>query len=126
MARILIVEDNSANLYLLNYLLTAHGHTTQSAVDGIEGLERVRASRPDLVLCDLQMPRLDGYEVLRQIREDPGLASIAVVAVTAYSMPGDRLRVTQAGFDGYLTKPFNPETVIAQIESYLTAARNPP
>lgn len=125
MARILIVEDNPANLYLLNYLLTAHGHTTESAADGIDGLDRVRAVRPDLVLCDLQMPRLDGYEVLRQIREDPSLAKVAVIAVTAYSMPGDRIRVTQAGFDGYLTKPFNPETVVAQVEAYLAAARSP-
>lgn len=124
MARIVIVEDNPANLYLLTYLLNARGHTTDSATDGVEGLERVRAQRPDLVLCDLQMPRLDGYEVLRQIRDDPGLANVPVVAVTAYSMPGDRIRVTQAGFDGYLTKPFNPETVIAQIEGYLAAARS--
>jgi two-component system cell cycle response regulator len=126
MARILIVEDNPANLYLLNYLLNAHGHTTESAADGVEGLARVRSMHPDLVLCDLQMPRLDGYEVLREIRADPSLAGVAVVAVTAYSMPGDQLRVTQAGFDGYLTKPFNPETVIAQIEGYLAAARTPP
>jgi len=126
MARILIVEDNPANLYLLEYLLTAHGHSTVTAMNGVEGLEQLRAIRPDLVLCDLQMPRLDGYEVLREIRGDPGFAGIPVVAVTAYSMPGDRIRVTQAGFDGYLTKPFNPETVVAQIEGYLAAARDPP
>jgi len=126
MARILIVEDNPANLYLLNYLLTARGHTTESARDGVEGLDRVRSMRPDLVLCDLQMPRLDGYGVLRGIRSDPLLAGVVVVAVTAYSMPGDRIRVTQAGFDGYLTKPFDPETVIAQIEGYLAAGRSTP
>ena len=126
MARILIVEDNPANLYLLDYLLVASGHTTATANDGVEGLERIRSSRPDLVLCDLQMPRLDGYEVLRQVRADPELAGVTVVAVTAYSMPGDRIRVTQAGFDGYLTKPFNPATVVAQIEGYLAAARDPP
>jgi CheY-like chemotaxis protein len=126
MARILIVEDNPANLYLLEYLLTARGHTTVAAMNGVEGLEQLRAVRPDLVLCDLQMPRLDGYEVLREIRGDPGLVGIPIVAVTAYSMPGDRLRVTLAGFDGYLTKPFNPETVVTQIEGYLAAARDLP
>jgi CheY-like chemotaxis protein len=126
MARILIVEDNPANLYLLNYLLTARGHATESATDGVEGLERARSTRPDLVLCDLQMPRLDGYEVLREIRADASLAGVAVVAVTAFSMPGDRLRVSQAGFDGYLTKPFDPATVVARIEGYLAATRDPP
>jgi CheY-like chemotaxis protein len=126
MARILIVEDNPANLYLLEYLLNGKGHTTVAARNGVEGLEQLRASRPDLVLCDLQMPRLDGYEVLREIRADPRFVGVPVVAVTAYSMPGDRIRVTQAGFDGYLTKPFNPETVVTQIEGYLAAARDPP
>jgi CheY-like chemotaxis protein len=72
------------------------------------------------------MPRLDGYEVLREIRGDSGFVGIPVVAVTAYSMPGDRIRVTQAGFDGYLTKPFNPETIVTQIEVYLAAARDLP
>jgi CheY-like chemotaxis protein len=121
MARILLVEDNAANLELLRYLLTVHGHTVDCAADGTHGLRKAGEAKPDIVLCDLQMPRLDGYGLLREIRTNPAWDDVVVVAVTAYSMPDDRVRVTQAGFDGYLTKPISPETVVPQIEAFLAA-----
>ncbi len=119
MARILIIEDNEANLSLVEYLLSVAGHETFPARDGDEGMRRAMVCRPDLVVCDIQMPRLSGYEVLRLLRADPGLREVPVIAVTAYSMPNDRNNVLAAGFNSYLSKPIEPETFVAQIESLL-------
>jgi CheY-like chemotaxis protein len=121
-ARILIVEDNAANLELVEYLLKAGGHRTLAATDGAEGVRMAREQLPDLVICDLQMPVLNGYEALQQLRGDPALRAIPVIAVTAFSMPGDREKVVQAGFDGYLTKPIDPETFLQQIEKHIRPA----
>lgn len=121
-ARILVIEDNEANLWLVQYLLASAGHVVLLARDGIDGVQAARFEHPDLVVCDLQMPRLDGYGVLLALRADPGTRSIPVIAVTAFSMPDDRQRVAQAGFDGYLTKPIEPELFVAQVESFLHAA----
>jgi two-component system cell cycle response regulator DivK len=118
-ARILIAEDNEANLALVEYLLRAAGHETLSATDGAEAVSLVRQVPPDLVICDLQMPVLDGYAVLAQLREDPALRDVPVIALTAYSRRGDRTSVLVAGFDGYLSKPIDPEAFVAQIEKYL-------
>ncbi len=120
-ARILIIEDNAANMALVEYLLKAAGHLTQAATDGAEGVRMARKERPDLVLCDLQMPVLGGYEVLQQLRSDANTRAIPIVAVTAFSTPGDQTKVIEAGFNGYLSKPIEPETFVAQIEKYLPA-----
>ena len=126
MARILIVEDNAANLELLRYLLEAHGHTVGCAVDGREGLLRARTSPPDLILSDLRMPEMDGSELLLEVRNDPALREVVVIAVTAHSMPEDAVRVRRAGFDGYLTKPIEPLEFVARVESFLAAPRRRP
>ena len=119
MARLLVVEDNPTNLELLRYLLTHHGHEVTSASNGEEGARLTREIHPDIVLCDLRMPHLDGYGLLERVRADRTLDDIVVIAVTAYSMPDDRRRVREAGFDGHLTKPIEPEKVVAQIEAFL-------
>ena len=121
-ARILVIEDNAANLELVRYLLAFSGYTVLMARDGAQGLELARQDRPDLIICDLQMPMLDGYQVLAQLREHADSAQWVIVAVTAFSMPNDRSRVMAAGFDGYLSKPIEPETFVAQIEAFLPAA----
>ncbi len=118
-ARILIIEDNPANLELAKYLLEAHGYPTLSASDGGEGIRIARESHPELVLCDLQIPVLDGYGVLTEIRADPSLLDTRVVAVTALSMPVDRTAALGAGFDGYISKPIDPEGFVPEIEAFL-------
>jgi two-component system cell cycle response regulator len=118
-ARILIVEDNSANLELMVYLLSAFGYSPLSARDGEAGLAMIRQERPDLVLCDVQIPKLDGYQVAAQVQGDSGLKSIPLVAVTAYAMVGDRDKLLAAGFDGYLAKPIDPETFVKRVEEFL-------
>src|SRR6185369_15838596 len=105
MAHILVIEDNPANMQLMVYLLNAFGHTPVEAIDGEAGLAEAHRQTPELILCDLQLPGMDGYEVVRQLRADPGLAAIPLVAVTAYAMVGDRDKVLAAGFNGYISKP---------------------
>ena len=121
-ARILIVEDNAANLELARYLLEHGGHVPVQALDGAQGLDALRSEQPDIVLCDLQMPVMDGFEMLREVRQDPALRSTVMVAVSALSMASDRATALAAGFDGYLSKPIDPETFVAEVEAFLPAA----
>ena len=123
MARILLVEDNPTNLELMRYLLAHHGHDVEIAHNGEEGVRCAKQVHPDIVLCDLRMPFLDGYGLLERVRADPALDEVVVIAVTAYSMPDDRKRVAEAGFDGHLIKPITPETVVGQIERFIAAGR---
>ncbi len=118
-ARILIAEDNEANLALVEYLLRAAGHRTVAATDGLQAVRLAREVRPDLLICDLQMPEVDGYSVLAQLREDPTMRELPVIALTAFSRRIDRTTVLVAGFDGYLSKPIDPEEFIGQVEGYL-------
>jgi CheY-like chemotaxis protein len=121
MALVLVVEDQDENLDLMVYLLTAFGHQTLVARDGAEGLAVAAQARPDLVVMDLQMPVMDGYEATARLKADPGLAQIPIVAVTAYAMVGDQERILQRGFDGYLTKPIDPEFFVSELERHLVS-----
>ena len=119
MARILIAEDNEANLALVEYLLKAAGHQTVAATDGREAVRLAQQNPPDLVICDLQMPETDGYSVLAQLRDDAALREVPVIALTAFSRRIDRTTVLVSGFDGYLSKPIDPEEFIEQVEQFL-------
>ena len=121
MARILIIEDNPANVELMAFLLTAYGHTAASAPDGARGIAVARAEPPDLVACDVNLPGIDGFGVLAALKADPGLAGVPVLAVTALAMAGDREKVLAAGFDGYISKPIEPESFVAELEAFLPA-----
>ena len=120
-AHILIIEDNPENLDLMTYLLTAFGYTVLKATDGEQGLFRAKQERLDLILCDLQMPKLDGFKVIQKIRDEPQLATLPVLAVTAYAMRDDCEKVMSAGFDGYIEKPIVPEDFVSQVETFLNA-----
>jgi two-component system cell cycle response regulator len=119
MARILLIEDNAANMELMSYLLRAFGHAVLEATDGRVGIRLAADARPDLVICDLQLPIADGYEVARTLKADPALRSTPLVAVTAYAMVDDRQKAPAAGFDGYVSKPIEPEKFVSQLEPYL-------
>ena len=120
-ARILIIEDNPANMELMTYLLQAFGHTVLSVYNGEEGVETARRELPDLIICDVHLPKMDGYGVLEQLKLKSGeaLRQIPVIAVTALAMVGDRQKLLAAGFDGYLGKPIEPELFVSQVEKYL-------
>lgn len=121
-ARILVVEDNEANLELMRYLIEHAGHRVFLARDGRAGVETALRMRPHLVLCDLQMPLLDGYGLLERLRGEPALGTTPIVAVTAFSMRGDENRVLTAGFNGYMSKPIDPGTFVARMEAFLPPA----
>lgn len=121
-AHILVVEDNPVNMELVVYLLQSRGHAVTTALNGQEGLGAVARQRPDLVICDLEMPVMDGFGFLERLRREPSQRSIPVIAVTASSMPDDRRRVTEAGFDGYISKPITPETFVDEAEAHLRAS----
>jgi len=126
LARILVIEDNVVNMELVRYLLSFNGYSVLEVCDGAQGLEAAVRHRPDLIICDLQMPLLDGYQVLARLRNDPATAGLVIVAVTAFSMPNDRQMVMTAGFDGYLSKPIDPESFVGQIEAFLPAELRAP
>jgi CheY-like chemotaxis protein len=119
MAHMLIIEDNAANLELMTYLLDAFGHSVRVAHDGVEGLAAIQADPPDVIICDIQLPRLDGFEVARRLKADLTLCHIPLVAVTALAMVGDRDRILASGFDGYIAKPIEPEQFVRQVEAFL-------
>lgn len=121
-SRVLIVEDNLANLELMTYLLGAFGYTTAQAIDGSAALELVHREVPDLVICDIQLPDMDGYEVARRLRAAT-VGNIPMVAVTALAMVGDRRKILDAGFDGYIAKPIDPESFVGEVEAFLPAER---
>ncbi len=116
-ARVLVVDDNPAGLELVREGLSQFVSSIIEASDGREALEKIRESKPDLVLLDIQMPEMDGYQVLREIRSDPALKNLRVVALTAFAMQGDRERALEAGFDDYITKPVNVAKLKAQLEA---------
>jgi len=118
-ARILIIEDNSANLELMAYLLAAQGYAPITATDGEAGLAIAPQCVPDLIVCDLQMPGADGYAVARRAKQHGALRDIPLVAVSAYAMVGDREKALAAGFDGYLSKPIDPENFATRLAAYL-------
>ncbi|WP_026370279.1 response regulator [Kallotenue papyrolyticum] len=119
---ILVVEDNPDNMYVLDHLLTRKGYTVRQAVRGDEALALVEQVRPALVLLDMQMPGLDGYGVVRELRRRPEWASLPIIAVTASSMPGDREQTLAAGCTDYLAKPISPRELLQMIEHYLRGA----
>lgn len=122
MARILIIEDNPANIELMSFLLSAYGHAPLSAADGPRGVAAARSERPDLIACDVNLPGMDGFAVLAELKGDPALAGVPILAVTALAMTGDREKVLAAGFDGYISKPIEPESFVAELEAFLTTA----
>jgi CheY-like chemotaxis protein len=118
-ARILVIEDNPANLELMSYLLRAFGHHVLTTSDGEAGLEAVRSQSFDLIVCDVQIPKINGLEVARRLKSHASFCKIPLVAVTAFAMVGDRDKMLAAGFDGYIPKPIVPEQFAQQIEGFL-------
>lgn len=120
---ILIIEDHRESSELMSYLLSAHGFVVKAAEDGPSGVEMAAAEVPELILCDINLPGFDGFEVARRLRGDERLRGVPLVALTAVAMVGDRERVLAAGFDGYISKPIDPQTLLGEIEHYLKPGR---
>ncbi|MBN1255700.1 MAG: response regulator [Deltaproteobacteria bacterium] len=119
-ATILYIEDNDQNFYLVSFILSAKGYEVIRARDGEEGIETAARCKADLILLDIQLPLMDGYAVARALRSNPELASTPIVALTSYAMAGDREKALEAGCTGYIEKPINPDSFVAQIEQHLS------
>ena len=117
--RILVVEDTEDNRQIIRDLLTSAGYEMIEAVDGEEGVAMAAQHRPDLILMDIQLPVLDGYEATRRIKAQPELKHIPVIAVTSYALSGDEAKTKAAGCDGYVAKPFSPRQLLAKVREFL-------
>lgn len=122
---ILIVDDNAANLKLARMLLAGEGFDVRTAADAEEAFSTLRSFRPRLILVDLQMPGMDGFELTRRLKSDPTTREIVVLALTAYAMKGDEERARQAGCDGYVSKPIDTRTLPSLIALHLGAQGGP-
>jgi CheY-like chemotaxis protein len=121
---ILIVEDNERNLKLVRDVLEFHGYATLEARNAVDAIALALEHRPDLILMDIQLPDSDGVTALNRLRADPRIASITVVAVTAFAMKDDRQRLVDAGFDGYLEKPIDVKAFPGQVSELLSAPQS--
>lgn len=119
MNNILMIEDNEQNRYLATFMLEQHGYTVVSAHDGPSGIAMAQEMKPDLILLDIQLPAMDGYDVARELRKIAMLEATPIVAVTSYAMVGDREKALHAGCNGYIEKPINPDTFVSEIARFL-------
>jgi two-component system cell cycle response regulator DivK len=118
-AKIIVVEDNIDNQNLLRLLLEREGFQVATAINGREGLEMIRQEQPELIVLDLSMPIVDGWELIKHVKADPKIGSIPIVVVTAYLQPGEKIRVFEAGCNGYVFKPFKVSDLMDEIERCL-------
>jgi CheY-like chemotaxis protein len=116
---ILLIEDNEQNRYLVTFLLEKHGYVVVAAFDGISGIQVANTILPLAILLDIRLPEIDGYAVARALRSSPAQRNTPIIAVTSYAMSGDREKALAAGCDGYIEKPIDPSTFIAEIEAFL-------
>jgi len=117
--RVLVVEDEEDNRRIVRDLLTSVGYEIIEAVTGEEGVKAAETQLPDLILMDIQLPGIDGYEATRRIRANPALHQVPIIAVTSYALSGDDVKAFEAGCDGYVSKPFSPRALLAKIREYL-------
>lgn len=117
--RVLLIEDNEQNRYLFSFILEKNGYRVIAALDGLEGINKAKEEKPDLILIDIGLPVMDGYEVTRRLRDLAEFKDVPIIALTAYAMEGDREKVLQAGCDDYIPKPIIPEEFIKVVNSYL-------
>jgi len=119
MKRVLVIEDNEINLYLMRTIVQKLGHQVIEAQDGLSGVELAITERPDLILMDIQLPLLDGYEATKKIRAAEETKNIPIIAITSYVMVGDKEKILAAGCTAYIEKPIDPESFIEELKKYL-------
>ncbi|KAF5418334.1 MAG: Chemotaxis protein CheY [Candidatus Methanogaster sp.] len=121
--KILVVDDNERNRYLVSFILDKNGFEVVTANDGVDGVETAREQRVNLIIMDIKMPRMDGYEATIRIKKLEGYQSVPIIALTSYAMAGDKKKAVAAGCDGYIAKPINPETFMDEIRMFLEVVK---
>jgi len=119
---ILLIEDNEQNAYLARFLLQQAGCAVVTVKTGQEGLEKARSAMPDLILLDIQLPDIDGYQIAQRLREDPAVRHIPIVALTSFAMPGEKKRALELGCRGYIEKPIEAGKFAQQVKAFLPSA----
>lgn len=119
MKKVLVIEDNEKNLYLMKFILEKMGHRAIEARDGAAGVKLAADEKPDLILMDIQLPVMDGYEATRRIRAREDTKDIPIIAITSYAMVGDKEKTLAAGCTAYVEKPIDPDNFIKELEKYL-------
>lgn len=119
MKRILLVEDNEENRYLITFILEKNNYEVLIAKDGKTGIELASKEKPDAILMDIQLPDINGLEVTKRIRASKTNEKVPIIAITSYAMVGDKERSLEAGCNGYIEKPINPETFMTELQKYL-------
>ena len=117
--RVLMIEDHENNRRILRDLLTSKGYDVIEAVDGLDGVSAARTFRPDLIIMDIQLPGIDGYEATRRIKANSETKKIPIIVVTSYALSGDDVKAFEAGCDAYVAKPFSPRDILSKIREYL-------
>lgn len=117
--KVLVIEDNDQNLYLVTFLLEKSGFAVIAARNGQDGINKACQENPALILLDIQLPLMNGYEVARKLRQIDAVQSIPIIAVTSYAMVGDREKALEAGCTGYMEKPINPSTFMDEVKQYI-------
>lgn len=116
--KVLIIEDNEQNMYLFSFLLQQNGYQVIQAENGHRGLALAEDEKPDFILLDIQLPDMNGYEIAQKLKANPQTVHIPIIAVTSYAMVGDREKTVESGCTGYIEKPINPDTFLAEIERF--------
>jgi len=122
--RVLVIEDNENNIYLITFILKKNGYDSMEARDGAAGVEMALKEKPDLILMDMQLPVLDGYEATKRIKAMEETRGIPVIAITSFAMVGDKEKALGVGCDGYIEKPINPVTIMTELKKYLDENEN--
>lgn len=117
----LIIEDNEQNMYMLSFLLKNNNYEVVQAFNGLDGIKAAREDNPDVILLDIQLPEMSGYDVARELRNNRTLEHVPIIAVTSHAMVGDREKAMESGATGYIEKPIDPDNFIQRMESYFTS-----
>jgi CheY-like chemotaxis protein len=117
--RILIVDDDPSGLYMLSFLLRSHNYEIFEANNGLEGFEKANELKPDVILLDIQMPEMNGFEVCTKLKQEKRMKEIPIILFTSYAMPGHKKKAIESGADGYIEKPVNPDVFVSQVESII-------
>ncbi len=117
--KVLVIEDNKQNMYMITYLLESYSYEVIQSFNGIDGIQRAKEEKPDIILLDIQLPEMDGYAIASELMKHDELKNIPIIAVTSYAMMGDKEKAMEAGAIGYIEKPIDPDIFVSQMEAFL-------
>lgn len=117
--KVLVIEDNKQNMYMITYLLESYSYEVIQSFNGIDGIQRAKEEKPDIILLDIQLPEMDGYAIASELMKHDELKNIPIIAVTSYAMMGDKEKAMKAGAIGYIEKPIDPDIFVSQMEAFL-------